>query len=243
MPPDVRNRSLVFDFDGTLAYPKAPIGKDISDRLGLILSVGRTCMGIITSAPAKDLRKRIPSVLWTFACSDNLILLPDGGTSRIPEGQPSPEPPGPSASSVDSLTALANSVARELGLPNPMLSMSGSQLLVSFTSETAAQQSREGQARDAYFLLAGRANLGVNVYRAGQRSVSVVADNWNKLRALEWLATRWGIALEDLTYMGDDFGPGGNDEPIRNSAAHVVSVETPQETFLRVDALMKEEDL
>lgn len=67
MPPDVRNRSLVFDFDGTLAYPKAPIGKNISDRLGLILSVGRTCMGIITRALAKDLRKRIPSVLWTFA--------------------------------------------------------------------------------------------------------------------------------------------------------------------------------
>lgn len=56
---------------------------------------------------------------------------------------------------------------------------------------------------------------GYNVFIGGSSSFDIVKAEYNKYRALTRYMQEHGIARDEVMYVGDDFGVGGNDEHVK----------------------------
>lgn len=56
---------------------------------------------------------------------------------------------------------------------------------------------------------------GYNVFIGGSSSFDIVKEQYNKYQALTRYMSEHGIDREEVMYVGDDFGVGGNDEHIK----------------------------
>lgn len=55
------------------------------------------------------------------------------------------------------------------------------------------------------------------VFVGGSSSFDMVPKPFNKFYALELFAKEYGFSYDEIAYVGDDYGPGGNDESVYQS--------------------------
>ena len=72
---------------------------------------------------------------------------------------------------------------------------------------------------------ASAAFSGASVFVAGGASIDVVPAPYNKLYALDCYCKTHGLSHRDILFCGDDYGKGGNDEPILCSDVDFVRVD------------------
>ena len=63
------------------------------------------------------------------------------------------------------------------------------------------------------------------VFIGGSSSFDMAPAPFDKAYALKKYCKEKGISLEETAYVGDDYGPGGNDEPVYQSSVHFVKVD------------------
>jgi HAD superfamily hydrolase (TIGR01484 family) len=66
-----------------------------------------------------------------------------------------------------------------------------------------------------------------SVFVGGSSSFDMVPEPYNKYYAVEDFCKVNGFDISETTYFGDDYGMGGNDEPVYNSAIDFVKVDKP----------------
>lgn len=64
-----------------------------------------------------------------------------------------------------------------------------------------------------------------NVCIAGTSSFDMAPAPYNKAYALNRCCAERGIAHDEVVYVGDDYGPGGNDEPIYQADYHYIRID------------------
>lgn len=63
------------------------------------------------------------------------------------------------------------------------------------------------------------------VFVGGSSSFDMTPAPYNKAYALNRYCAERGIAHEEVAYIGDDYGPGGNDEPIYHADYHYIKID------------------
>lgn len=78
-----------------------------------------------------------------------------------------------------------------------------------------------------------------NVFIGGSSSFDMAPRPYDKRYALEKYAKENGIGIDEIVYVGDDYGRGGNDEAVYNSDIRFVKVDD----YRRFPEIMKAEGL
>ena len=78
-----------------------------------------------------------------------------------------------------------------------------------------------------------------NVFVGGSSSFDMAPAPYNKAYALQKYCARRGIAPDEVVYVGDDYGPGGNDESVYLSDFRFVKVDN----YLDFPKIMEQEGL
>lgn len=68
-----------------------------------------------------------------------------------------------------------------------------------------------------------------NVFIGGSSSFDLVPKPYDKLYALDGYLQRFGFLRQEVLYLGDDFGVGGNDEPIRLAGLDYITLDDYRE--------------
>ena len=66
---------------------------------------------------------------------------------------------------------------------------------------------------------------GFNVFIGGSSSFDIVKEQFNKYHALTNYMERHNLSKEEVMYVGDDFGEGGNDEQIRTGGLNYTAID------------------
>ncbi|NMB12113.1 MAG: HAD family phosphatase [Firmicutes bacterium] len=67
-----------------------------------------------------------------------------------------------------------------------------------------------------------------NVFIGGTSSFDIVPKPYDKFYALTSYADQRRVPMDRIIYVGDDFGPGGNDEPLMKSGIECINIENYQ---------------
>lgn len=79
--------------------------------------------------------------------------------------------------------------------------------------------------RRAIYELVVEAFPEYNVFIGGSSSFDIVPKPFEKYYALVAYARERGIQPNEIVYVGDDFGPGGNDEPVAKGGIRCINVD------------------
>ena len=66
---------------------------------------------------------------------------------------------------------------------------------------------------------------GFNVFIGGSSSFDIVKEQFNKYNALTNYMERHNLTKDEVMYVGDDFGEGGNDEQIRTGGLNYTVID------------------
>lgn len=66
---------------------------------------------------------------------------------------------------------------------------------------------------------------GFNVFIGGSSSFDIVKDKYNKYNALTRYMGEHGLTRDEVMYVGDDFGPGGNDEHVKTGGLNYTFID------------------
>ena len=66
---------------------------------------------------------------------------------------------------------------------------------------------------------------GYNVFIGGSSSFDITPPGYDKYHALVKFGKANGLTPEEMVYIGDDFGPGGNDWQVKNGGIDCVEID------------------
>lgn len=228
---------LAFDLDGTLAESKQPISMKIAKELDRLMN--DYTVVIVTGGTLEQVKKQVvqnlvtPVGLEVFSCSGATyhIYGLDGTAQLIYEHMIKDDDRWEIQSQIEA-------AARKLGYwvevtHGNAFEFRGSQLTWSACGQLAAVEVKSGydptgEKRKA---IIGELNLpGFDVRLGGMTSIDVSLKGYDKAYAMEVL-TKSGYKLDEIIYFGDQFGPSGNDLPVRKAGVLCYTVKNWGETL------------
>ena len=78
-----------------------------------------------------------------------------------------------------------------------------------------------------------------NVFIGGSSSFDIVKKQFNKYNALTKYMNEHGLTKDDVMFVGDDFGTGGNDEHVKTGGLNYTVVDNYKNLKDRVAFLLK----
>jgi HAD superfamily hydrolase (TIGR01484 family) len=227
---------LAFDLDGTLAESKQAIPKKIANELNRLLD--SYTVAIITGGTLQQVQKQVvqfldnPTGLEVFSCSGSTYhIYGVNGVEEIYEHKIKDADRWEIQSQIET-------AARKLGhwqevTHGNAFEYRGSQLTWSAMGQLAAVEVKAGFDPDGSKRKAiiSELNLvGFDVRLGGSTSIDVTLAGYDKAYAIEVLG-KSGFKLDDIIYFGDQFGPGGNDLPVRRTGVLCYQVKNWGETL------------
>ena len=73
------------------------------------------------------------------------------------------------------------------------------------------------------------------VFVGGSSSFDMAPKPYNKYHALDLYCQEYGLSHENVVFVGDDYGPGGNDESVYKSDMNFITIDN----YLDFPELMK----
>ncbi len=227
---------LAFDLDGTLAESKQPIPKQIAKKLNSLLDT--YTVAIVTGAKIEQVQTQVidkldnPVGLEIFSCSGATYdIYGVNGLERIYEHTIKDDDRWKIQSEIES-------VARKLGhwqevTHGEAFEYRGSQLTWSAMGQLAAVDVKSGFDPDGSKRkqIISQLNLvGFDVRIGGLTSIDVSLEGYDKGYAIQVLG-KSGFKLDEIIYFGDQFGPGGNDLPVRKAGVLCYTVKNWGDTL------------
>lgn len=77
-----------------------------------------------------------------------------------------------------------------------------------------------------------------NVFVGGSSSFDMTPVPYDKAYALKKYCAGLGIAPDEAVFVGDDYGPGGNDEPVYRSDFHFITIDDHREFPKKIKPLL-----
>jgi phosphomannomutase len=227
---------LAFDLDGTLAESKQIIPDKIAAKLNKLLD--SYTVAIVTGGTFEQVQKQVvskldnPVGLEVFSCSGATYhIYGMDGLVKIYEHMIKDDDRWEIQSQIEA-------AARKLGYwiditHGNAFEFRGSQFTWSACGQLAAVEVKSGYdptgaKRKA---IIEQLNLpGFDIRIGGMTSIDVSIKGYDKGYAMEVL-TKSGYKLDDIIYFGDQFGPDGNDLPVRKAGVLCYTVKNWGETL------------
>jgi hypothetical protein len=234
---------IVFDLDGTLTQSKAKISQETARLLSALLKEKR--VGIIGGGTLERFQVQVLSSLEQYAKLENLFLFPlNGGSFYLYQSREWQKIYSQELSNEerDKIRDVFARVFKEIGyvasdkIYGEQIDDRGSQITFSFLGQEAPLDEKEqwlkehdsDQLRMALKLQEYLPDMEVKV--AGLTSIDITRKGIDKKFAVEKLTEYLNVSIDDTLFVGDAFGPDGNDTPALESGVLCFKVGSVQET-------------
>lgn len=245
-------RLVVFDFDGTLAANKQPLEHLMAVKLGQLLD--RTPFAVISTGDLAHLLKAVVVRLPESANLANLYLLPLSGSAlyRYAEGgwDKVYEETLNEQDRATALQALQES-AEATGFVDLAEDAWGGRIALHSThiafhalgadapfSERYGWDADGAKARTLVEAIQVRLPERCQAHCDGPALFVISKAGINRAYGVRQLCLRARIAENDTLYIGDELYPGGIDEPLLDTNAQVLAVQSPADTARAIVSLL-----
>ncbi len=234
---------IIFDLDGTLTESKAEIDSKTAGLLRDLLKEKK--VGIIGGGALERFRVQVLAGLTKDANMENLSLLPlNGGSFYLYQNREWQKVYSNELSDEEkeNIRKAFERIFKEIGyvIPNKIygeqIEDRESQITFSALGQEApldekTRWSKEHDADRLHMALKLQEYLpNMEVKIAGLTSIDVTRKGINKKLAIEKLMVHLNISIADTLFVGDAFGPDGNDSPALESGVLCFKVESIQDT-------------
>lgn len=236
-------KAVIFDLDGTLAVSKQPLLEDMAELLGQLTT--RTPVAITSGGGLPQLEKQVASRLPKSAMMSNLYLLPVSGAALYEWRGNSWNRVYEERLSDDEAQAIAEAmreVAERTGIINfskqaygERIEFRGAQVSMSALGQQAPVIEKKmwdpnHEKRKTLQSQISELLPDYTVRYGGSTTIDVTKRGIDKAYGIHKLCDRLAIQESDALYVGDELGPGGNDEVVFKTHIETRSVANPEET-------------
>ncbi len=239
---------VVFDLDGTLAPSKSAIDDEMGALIARLLA--HTSVAVISGADLSQFQKQLLPKLPAEADLRRLSLLPTCGTRFYRYDGDWRELYAHDLDDAQKkriVAALESAVAEtKTDVPQTWgetIEDRGSQITYSALGQNAPLDAKKDWDPDfkkrqkiKAVLDASLAQFSVRL--GGATSIDVTLPGVDKAYGMGQLRDVLGIAIEAMLYVGDALFPGGNDAPVRDTAATCIQVRDPEESKRVIESVI-----
>jgi phosphomannomutase len=231
---------VAFDLDGTLARSKQAIEPAMADALSRLLRVAK--VAVTSGGGFAQLESQVGSRLPAEANLANLYILPTSGAALY-EHCGGWQAVYEELLSEDELSRISAAIAEaapaivDFGAPShgERTERRGSQVTFSALGQEAPIAEKEawdptGEKRRALREAVAALLPGFDVKIGGSTSIDVTRAGVNKAFGLRRLSEHTGVSIDEMLYMGDALGEGGNDEVVKETGVATRAVVDPEDT-------------
>jgi phosphomannomutase len=239
---------IVFDLDGTLAESKAAIDKEMSTRLGALLTVAK--VAVISGGDWPQFEKQVLAKLPKNAALKNLSILPTCGTKyyeykndwkQLYAENFTDDEKNKIISSLNK--AIDESGFKATKVWGETIEDRGSQVTYSALGQHAPLD--EKKKWDPDFAKRNKIKKQLDkmipefaVNLGGATSIDVTKHGIDKAYGIRKLRDVLNIAIKEMMFIGDAIFPGGNDYPAKQAGVFSVRVSDPNETKKVVESII-----
>ena len=236
-------KAVIFDLDGTLAESKQPLTSDMATLLERLLTV--TNVAIISGGALSQFLKQVVARLPEETNLASLYLLPTSGAAlyeyRDDEWQKVYEEQL-SEKEAQTIDAAIRAAAEETGIIDfsepawgERIEHRGGQVTLSALGQQAPLALKKDWDVDHAKRRALQERIAAqfpefSVRIGGTTSIDITKNGIDKAYGLRKLCERLGIKESETLYVGDELGPGGNDEAVYKTETKTQSVKSLVET-------------
>lgn len=243
---------IIFDLDNTLADSKQPIESKMAHLLAQLLH--KTRVGVISGGAMPQFLSQIVAQLPNDANFKNLYLLPTSGAVlyeyqsagwiKIYEERLTDD-------ESRAIEAAMNEAVSETGVINlstpahgERIELRGSQVTLSTLGQQAPLAEKlawdpDRSKRELLRSAIARRLPDFLVKIGGKTSIDVTKVGIDKAYGVRKLCEHIDVPEKDTLYVGDELGPGGNDEAVCSTEAKTQSVKDPIETTHFIEKLLE----
>lgn len=236
-------KAVIFDLDGTLAASKQPMGSSMAELLAKL--TGYTAVAITSGGGLPQLVKQVAARMPRSAHMSNLYLLPVSGAAlyewqsgdwhKVYEERLSDE-------EAQTVADVMREVAERTGIIDfskpsygDRIEFRGAQVSMSALGQQAPIDEKKAWDPDHAKRRRLQAEIAIllpdfSVRYGGSTTIDVTRRDIDKAYGIHKLCGRLDIQESDALYIGDELGPGGNDEAVYKTQVQTRSVKDPEET-------------
>lgn len=234
---------IVFDLDNTLSRSKLMIDKEMADLLESLLK--KIQVAVISGGSFDQFSKELLDPLLCMDLFKNLHIFPTDGTAYYvwkndwtavyQELLTKEQKEKIFAAFQDVINKIPSLYVSSQMLYGALVEDRQSQITYSGLGQEAPLELKQAWDPDSKVRLAMIQMLKpmlpeFEVTIAGTTSIDVTLKNHNKAYAIHKICEHLHVQEEEILFIGDALFPGGNDEPVKETKASVMSVKNPTET-------------
>jgi len=253
----MKNKTLIFDIDGTLTKSKMPLDPEMAELLGGLLVNNN--VAIISGGSLAQFKGQLVAYLEDYRENwDKLFLLPTSGammyvwnknTGNWEEKYSNALSIEEKEDVIDAITETLEDFYDEFSIPrhflNEQLEDRGPQMTFSALGQRADYEDKKKWDPDyakrktlQKILQEKLPNLSVKV--GGSTSVDITRDGIDKAFGIKNLLREQDINKKDAIFYGDEIFPDGNDYPAVKTGVDIVEVKDPDDTKGKLREILSE---
>ena len=241
-------RLIVFDLDGTLAESKAAIDKEMSVRLGALLTVAK--VAIISGGDWPQFDKQVLAHLPKGKILQNLSILPTCGTKfyEYKSGWKLLYAENFTDKQKEKIITSLNKAVDDSGFKakktwGEAIEDRGSQITYSALGQQAPLDEKKKwdpdfKKREKIKKLLDKMIPEFAVNLGGATSIDITKHGIDKKYGIHKLRDVLGIAISEMLFIGDAIFPGGNDYPAKQAGVFSVCTKDAGETKKIIEGIV-----
>ncbi|HUD02466.1 MAG TPA: HAD-IIB family hydrolase [Candidatus Paceibacterota bacterium] len=249
---DCTPKLVAFDLDGTLAESKQPVTKEMGKLLAKLLH--KMPVAVMSGGAYHQFEKQLLPALPSDAQFENLYLFPtSAGRCYMYKNSAWQTVYDHSFSEEEKATVLKalHEALVETGLdqPPPQLwgeqiedrgaqiswSALGQQAPIEEKKKWDPDRKKRMPLRDAFLKRVSDFSVGVNA----TNTIDITRKGITKAYGIEQLSTMSGISINEMLYVGDALGEGGNDAVVIPTGVRTHEVSGPTETAALIEEIVR----
>jgi hypothetical protein len=241
-------RLIVFDLDGTLSESKTPLDIEMATLLSALLAIVK--VAVISGGDWPQFMNQLLLNLPQDQRLENLSLLPTCGTKfyqyagawkKIYSEDFTAEEKEKIIHSLKQVLETADLKVQKIW--GESIEDRGSQITFSALGQLAPLEEKkkwdpEFTKRKMIKALLDKLIPEFSVRLGGTTSVDITKPGIDKAYGIGKLKGTFGIALDEMIFIGDALFPGGNDYPVKQAGVLSIRVRDPDETKRVIEAIV-----
>jgi HAD superfamily hydrolase (TIGR01484 family) len=242
-------RLIVFDLDGTLAESKSSLDAEMATLLHGLLGIIK--VAVISGGDWPQFEKQLLSKLPHDECLENLSLLPTCGTKFYEYAAGNWDKiysedftDDEKKNIIGSLTkAIEETGFKEKNVWGETIEDRGSQITFSALGQQAPLEEKnkwdpDFTKRKKIKTILDNLIPTFSVRLGGTTSIDVTKPGIDKAYGIKKLRDTFGIAIQEMIFIGDALFPGGNDYAAEEAGVVSIRVKNPAESKLVIETIV-----
>lgn len=243
-------KAVLFDLDDTLTESKQPVTQEMVTHFTKLMDA--VPVAIVSGAKFEQQLNQFISHLPSSARFEHLYSFPENAAQCLLwDGNAWVEqysfalPEEEATKIIDALTQVIEETKIVEGQPSfgERIENRGAQVTFSVLGQEAPVELKhvfdpDGAKRKKMKDLLTPLLPEYEIAIGGGTSIDITKKGINKTYAITWLAKHLGVAIDEMTYIGDSLFEGGNDAVVKQTGVPVIETKNPEHTAAIIDSLL-----